>query len=33
MKKIWHKPELCVQDVAMEVTGYQSADTDIEIVI
>ena len=33
MKKFWRKPELCVQDVAMEVTGYQSADIDIEIVI
>jgi hypothetical protein len=33
MKKTWRKPELCIQDVAMEVTGYQSADIDIEIVI
>jgi hypothetical protein len=33
MKKIWRKPELCVQDVAMEVTGYQGAEVDVEILI
>ena len=31
MKKVWRKPQLCVQDVSLEVTGYQSSDIDIVI--
>ncbi len=33
MKKVWRKPELCERDVALEVTAYESADIEIEIVI
>lgn len=33
MKKVWRKPELCARDVGLEVTAYESADIDIEIVI
>jgi hypothetical protein len=31
MKKVWCKLAICEQDVALEVTGYQSSE--IEIVI
>lgn len=31
MKKIWRKPQLCVQEVSLEVTAYQSSDIDIVI--
>jgi coenzyme PQQ precursor peptide PqqA len=28
MKKAWHKPVVCEQAVALEVTAYESADLD-----
>lgn len=31
MKKIWRKPQLCVQEASLEVTAYQSSDIDIVI--
>jgi coenzyme PQQ precursor peptide PqqA len=30
VKKEWVKPEICEADVGMEVTGYQSAETETE---
>ncbi len=31
IKKVWRKPQLCEQDVALEVTAYRSSETDTEI--
>jgi coenzyme PQQ precursor peptide PqqA len=30
VKKEWAKPEICEADVGMEVTGYQTAETETE---
>jgi coenzyme PQQ precursor peptide PqqA len=30
IKKEWLKPEICESDVGMEVTGYQTAETETE---
>ncbi len=31
MKKAWKKPEICVKEVGLEVTSYESAEIDIVI--
>ncbi len=31
MKKVWLKPVMCEQSVALEVTAYASSDSDIVI--
>ncbi len=31
MKKVWRKPEICSQDVGLEVTSYASSELDIVV--
>jgi hypothetical protein len=31
MKKVWLKPVVCIQNVALEVTAYESSDLDGDV--